>query len=486
MLIEQVNLWEPARFSPRGRIYLTPAMWFCFRFLRSRPPRPPAQSLISHMDILPIELHQEVFLHAVGRRPSDYRVLYAIAGTCRYWRDTCLQTPDLWAHLELSDPIVAHDIDRAKLYLSRSAQVPLDITIRSAEVYFTDDGEPFHQALSLIAAQAHRWRNCHFYLPISYVAHLWDTLGSQRTPLLEELIMEPVSYRYADLVNQGYETMGDELATFLPHAPRLLRLESHAAPMIPAQSWSSLRYLNYSLRNIVDDPLWVTLPNTPGLVELNIYFPGRSWYRAPSVPLTADIPLLSLKRLGVFGFWGNPAWTQRLKMPNVEKLTVSVESCNLLHPLFAVLKGKIRHLVLGTVQRPVTGYLGRVDAVAADALESGIETIEIWNLTKTMIRVGYHGLFEYLMEREPASPLAQCRRLILRDCVIQLGSVKTLLDFIKLRSAEMKTEARESSFKFEVVNTSLINRATKKHPAWFQESAELFAGVNFIHNADEE
>ena len=62
--------------------------------------------------------------------------------------------------------------------------------------------------------------------------------------------------------------------SFFSDAPRLSRLESHVLCMVPAQPLSALQTLKISLRDVVDDPLWLTLAMTPSLEELHCYYPA--------------------------------------------------------------------------------------------------------------------------------------------------------------------------------------------------------------------
>ena len=84
-------------------------------------------------------------------------------------------------------------------------------------------------------------------------------------------------------------------------------------------------------------------------------------------------------------------------------------SCNLLGPLFTALSKRVRHLIIATVQRPVTGYLSRMDAIPIDELGQGIETLELRALLLFGIFIGV------VTSAVAVSIRADCRRLFNSD-----------------------------------------------------------------------
>ena len=287
------------------------------------------------MDQLPVELCQTIFslaanypttLRSTDRISEQNQKLaspvYRLAAVSRHWRDITLQTPELWAHIVACYPQEKDDptLERVQVHLRRSGSVPLFI-----DLFFRDDIEAdvIDELFDLVSKHASRWRQCRIEVQDSIAREKLLDIFRRPLPFLEELVLVPQSGRAANIIEPW-----DSKDLFFSDAPHLTRLESHALCMVPAQRLSALQTLKMSLRNIVDDPLWLTLAVTPSLEELYCYYPAHHYRSQESCLLEHDIDLPRLHTLGIFGFPGNVDSIQRLRMPALRTLVASIEPCD--------------------------------------------------------------------------------------------------------------------------------------------------------------
>ena len=436
------------------------------------------------MEILPFELHQEIF-SLVTRLPwpwteygpsDEYHpgAPYKLAGVSRLWRQISLDTPDLWTFIHFCGTVTESQRRIADLNLERSKEHPIDVVIEGK-----DENEPAHTALLLVAPHIRRWGRC--FLTIPGVVPLETTdMFSKPMSALTELITLSEHGRYSSLVfGTQDQSFHSYLLAPLNEAPILRRLEAHGIAMAPMQPLVSLEVLNFSLRNRQDDIVWDMLAMTPALVELNIFFPRNYSWRRESESLDRDILLTRLRRFSIYGFWGDrdSAWTTRLRMPAVDTLTISIESCDYMHPVISGISATLRKLIITSVETAEFGYLCDVDGLALRTLnEFRFETLELRDLPLKTIDHHDASFFEYLTSGQARVPgdkpplwASRFQRLILRNCEFWLRGCQTMASFVHARYAN----AEAFPFSLELVGTSLV-RETITEPAWMDEARPYF------------
>ena len=417
------------------------------------------------MDQLPIELCQTIFSLAANY-PTTLRstdlpseqdqnlasMVYRLAAVSRHWRGIAHQTPELWTHIVACYPQEKDDptLERVQVHLRRSGSVPLFI-----DLFFPHDTEVdvIDELFDWVSQHASRWRQCRIEVPDSIAREKLLDVVQRPFPLLEELILVPQSGRAADVIE-----LWDPQNLFFSDAPRLTRLESHVLCMVPVQRLSALQTLKISLRDIVDDPLWLTLAMTPSLEELYCYYPA---YGRASSLLEDEIDLPRLHTLGVFGFPGNVDSIAKLRMPALRTLVASIEPCDShrYSRLFQLLRGHIAHLVLTTVDD--SGYLCRGDAVTVEKL-AGIESLELRGLGRDELYD--RSFFEHICSSEPWPLL---RRLIIRNCSFRLECCRPLVQLERMRR-EVCGLPQGQEFEIVTENFTVLERDNEDDHLWWE------------------
>ncbi|TFK40322.1 hypothetical protein BDQ12DRAFT_680744 [Crucibulum laeve] len=133
---------------------------------------------------LPYELLVEIFIHCLPKHPfiipSRVQAPLVLTQICREWRTIALSTPTLWSSLHINYHDRSKDIPSTILWLSRSGDRPLSISLS------IDFNEQRHQGiLDVLSAHSHRWQHVrfdfrHLLCPRKY--HL--TRAAHRTPQL--------------------------------------------------------------------------------------------------------------------------------------------------------------------------------------------------------------------------------------------------------------------------------------------------------------
>ena len=414
------------------------------------------------MESLPVELLHKIFEPVCSPTGSlldelpdeDAARLVAapctLAAVCRDWRDICMRTPQIWSFIHLNRKSTAADLPYIHRQLERSADVSIDFVLTAV------DEVVFQEHLQLLATHARRWRRA----TITFTAEIPSevcALFQQPMPRLEQLRLLSHDGVQSDLLDNSWDPESSK--KYLKMTSRLDHLESHIMIIVPSMQWRSLRFLNYSLRHSVIEPLWVTLTQTPALEELNIFFTRWMSRRRNSQPLTTPLDLPMLQRLGVFGFLDPSAWPELLRAPRLETLTVSLESCNHLGALFRApaVQQQVRHLTITTIERHDGGFLNRPDAEAMGDLQR-LETLELRGLGRGVLMERDQTFFSYLAgEDGDAAPAwaSRLQYLVLRKCQFYLDSCNSLGRYLRLR-IDGATGHNVPRFDFEFVNTEFI------------------------------
>jgi len=422
------------------------------------------------MQSLPVEICQDIFLSTLSYESFSTRSLLAcehavnfqIAATCVRWREIALQTPGLWARIKIHGLCGDWIIQYVSLQLERSGISSLELRFSFDKIEHAgpSDAEAYSKCLQLAGKHIGRWKRVHIELPQWTTADELAML-TMPSPLLEELVILPVpeyatyiNYRSASVINdhaiRPVNFQPESSIRYFADAHQLVRLESHATPMVPAHLLERLAFLSISFRNISDTPLWSTLAMTPNLQELRVYYPLHSSSRTND-PLSAGINLPYLTHLSLFGLPGSFSWLEFFDAPKLHTLAVGVEQCPRLGPLFVKLRDTVRHIIITTVDSSSdSGFLNVTDAVALD-LFSTIDTFEIRDLTQSMLQnrneyvVSSHdefpadsaqsSFFQHFVHRVRGGEgwIAQFRLFVVNGCTFHLDACNSLFDFIRAK-----------------------------------------------------
>ncbi|KAJ7023445.1 hypothetical protein C8F04DRAFT_181747 [Mycena alexandri] len=168
------------------------------------------RALLSPVRRLPLDVLQEIFIACM---PSDRNCVMSaleapvlLGRICRSWRDISLSTPRLWSRLHIaepqrdqtlyflgagSDPKFAQRFENIKMWLGRSGQCPLSISLYSdPNNRSPPDRSAFVQALLPFTP---RWQHIHFItspVTLDAISHLTES----DVPLLETVIFDDDYY----------------------------------------------------------------------------------------------------------------------------------------------------------------------------------------------------------------------------------------------------------------------------------------------------
>lgn len=146
-----------------------------------------AVRLQSPIQRLPEELLSTIFeIGVLYEDEEDSLTLANMMLVCRYWRDVAVDTPGLWSRIMTG---THHSIERARLKLERSKNVPLDIWVDFSPPmeYGSVRTETLMHAMDLLRPSISRWRSFHLTVPNRPQTHAVLSRCKERAPLLEVL-----------------------------------------------------------------------------------------------------------------------------------------------------------------------------------------------------------------------------------------------------------------------------------------------------------
>ncbi|KAF7294604.1 hypothetical protein MIND_00997000 [Mycena indigotica] len=170
------------------------------------------------MSSLPVELLIEIFTHSLPETPSNPSIHDSpllLTRVCRLWHDVALATPLLWTSFSVNFALYEDTLpfQIAKLWLSRSQNLPLSIYVDDS-LDGDDDPEPQRWAFyEELCRHAHRWQNAALNLPFTI---LWRLPIQQPLGMLESLKM--------GRDDSGQSVPNRKVSTFMT-APRLKSVE---------------------------------------------------------------------------------------------------------------------------------------------------------------------------------------------------------------------------------------------------------------------
>lgn len=160
------------------------------------------QAALSPFDRLPLELHAEIFSHALPAFPhldDNGGAPMVIARVCGTWRSLVLSTPKLWASFEIEvedisdgetpnellNPDTVKLLHSVQVWLDRSRNHPLSVRLIHMPTTRTPNSLSA-QLLAMLAVHARRWRHVEFMLPSTNLSES-QGLFSEELPALKHL-----------------------------------------------------------------------------------------------------------------------------------------------------------------------------------------------------------------------------------------------------------------------------------------------------------
>jgi len=372
----------------------------------------------------PTELFQIIFGHVVTppfahwsesapALDSDVRrAPFNLAAVCARWRDTALQTPEIWSCIHVTNPAVRDPIAYVDVCVDRSGQWPLDVILNLSNGEILQENDSL-QIWAKLCSQGSRWRRCHFVLGSKEVC--WAYWPSKAT-MLEELVAHTQLEYYFSADDH------DELRNrLLPIAPDLKRLSFNSLHRTPT-AYGSLEYLSICLRQSSDpSKLWEVLSQTPLLHQVRIFWPFE--IQREEGPPQQTIVLPRLQRLEIYGHTALnfDAYVSTLELPALHTVVVSTYTCYKLAAFFQRFASQVHTLV---VRYEGYSHLAQADAGAISQLRC-LETLVISgrcidnanlgdDLVATSAVLSFLWFFDTLRE---ASNMTELRKIQMLNCI---------------------------------------------------------------------
>ncbi|KAJ6500731.1 hypothetical protein C8R45DRAFT_897009 [Mycena sanguinolenta] len=189
-------------------------------------------SIISPIRQLPPEVLGMIFLGCMGPEPN---VIPVVGQVCRHWRDLVEGTPRLWSNLSIGRKRFSFHqryVNMASLFLKRSANRPLSISIRNPA-----DA----RLVTLVRRHADRWATLRL---ASTDNAFYNSLGlDSALPMLEKLeILEAVN-RLAN---------SEPIPLKIHNAPKLKHVVLKDGPEYWDLPWTQLTHLEYDTSHVID------------------------------------------------------------------------------------------------------------------------------------------------------------------------------------------------------------------------------------------
>ncbi|KAJ7762553.1 hypothetical protein B0H16DRAFT_1368751, partial [Mycena metata] len=168
------------------------------------------KALISPARQLPFDLIQEIFVACLPTHrncvmsASEAPVL--LGRICSLWRAISLSTPRLWSKIHVVDPLnwvpsplvqrkLAQRLETTKMWLERSGQCPLSISLEcsadsNSQIHLPSEQPTIPGAVQILQALvpfSRRWRHIYFSAPLWILQQTMSQLHEADVPLLESI-----------------------------------------------------------------------------------------------------------------------------------------------------------------------------------------------------------------------------------------------------------------------------------------------------------
>jgi len=352
---------------------------------------------------------------------------YLLAAVSHRWREISLATAELWAYILLFQRTASRSLIFVKQNLARSGDQPLVIVLNAVE----SRDQHFGSTLKLLVEHASRRLRVHIKLdkwsPRLHKIQLIQACASCTMPMLEELVV-----MHGELDAQLAVCKSAQLLD----CPRLIRLINHVGILTPTTTLGTLKYLSISMLNTNEAPLWAALSMAPALEHLDVYFPeGADGRDEDALVPEHDIHLSSLTSFAVFGSPPMVApWTERLQMPHLQKLTVSIDACDRLSRFYQTIRSSTLHLIL-TLE--CCGDSGDISAAVVKELRSlrAVSTLEIMGVTGSLSDDGFFHALEADARQDSTCWAAQFTQLVFRECFLDSEATQAVAHFVRTRAS---------------------------------------------------
>lgn len=205
---------------------------------------------------LPLELLSKIFIHCLPHgdfhRPDKHQAPLLLAQVSTFWRKVSLNTPRLWASLEIFTKRQSTDgrtssrllVDFNRLWLSRSREYPLSLSLQ-------DNCVPITEYFVLDTIRSHS----------NHLRHLKMTVPTDDCPFFPEDAYFPALETFEMLTEDSLEPdLVQSLSTCLTAAPRLKSFtwNNGSLHFLPIElKWSNLTHLILNTASSLQDCLQI-------------------------------------------------------------------------------------------------------------------------------------------------------------------------------------------------------------------------------------
>ncbi|KAF9454596.1 hypothetical protein P691DRAFT_314115 [Macrolepiota fuliginosa MF-IS2] len=277
------------------------------------------------------ELCGEIFSYCVHAEDSselqrgwDVRAPVTLSNVCRRWYDMVLNNPTLWTKLciRLGDKV--NHVARAQLWISRSNQLPIDVTLKPSTlpplIGIPDAALPrFLRAVKWLSQHIHRAKTLTIEPGIPIVPFLLSDGNLPAMPYLQRLILDTGDKDDASIVQRALEA---------PLLRELRLRDLTSMTRVLRRSLDHLRVLviTYSGRWVRPSMFGNGLSSCTQLVDLTVNFPSE-----PIPPSSAPILLPEVRRLHLC--WrhqlGPTVIIEAFRVPKLEHLILAYSDTQL-------------------------------------------------------------------------------------------------------------------------------------------------------------
>ncbi|KAJ7457094.1 hypothetical protein FB451DRAFT_1275921 [Mycena latifolia] len=252
------------------------------------PQPPPMHSCVERKSLgapliltIPPEITAQIFAHCLPSSPSRPKIDRApllLGRICRDWRNIVLDSPELWASLEIDR--VDIPVDLVEIWLSRAQNFPLTLVLKVSVFDDEWDSAPY---IDVLQRQAQTWRDVTLELPFENLLLLGPDL---QLPMLERLAIS-----FYDNDEHDHPVNAFRSAPALRH----LQLETSVHPAGMLLPWAQLTSFESRSGVLTSEAFLTILQYTPNIAKCKIDIHNETEVdRLPEVPPLMFLTTLSL------------------------------------------------------------------------------------------------------------------------------------------------------------------------------------------------
>ncbi|KAJ7457067.1 hypothetical protein FB451DRAFT_1564453 [Mycena latifolia] len=233
---------------------------------------------------IPTEITAQIFAHCLPSSPSRPKIDRApliLGRICRNWRNFALDSPELWASLQIDRAGIP--VDLVEIWLSRARNFPLTLVLRVSVSHNNWDPEPY---INILQRHAQTWRDV--TLEVAF-EKLFLLSADLHLPMLERLAI--VSYGTNE---EGLPVNAFRTAPALRH----LQLDAGIHPASIPLPWVQLTSFESRAGVLRPEALLTIMQHTPNIVHCKVAIDDDTEVdRFPDVP---PLMFLTTLTLGTF------------------------------------------------------------------------------------------------------------------------------------------------------------------------------------------